>query len=331
MTSNYLYILISILIIFYIYLEIDHRITVYNFGSFGDTSRILVEINSDIISADIDNIINHLSILKDNLITLHKLDCPIDNIYMTQMHNVINLCETDLNNFKSVNNYNDYDDSVLKSNVLTYNNLYKTPIDLINSEYNEHSEYTVLNTIVNIEIAIGLLQNSTSGSFPRGSFPRGILRLTNVHNLIKLSKEIFKGNVYLSYDEIFNDSDNTYTSLYTNDYGVANNYKVSAKVRTMINSQSVNQGIDNKYVNDHKTPLTEKNMTNTVMPRNEYNSASNTQWLNDSNLTKVIKRNCIDNYVPFCNITKILENKRIANLQLVDSTSRQSLRNDYNF
>ena len=247
------------------------------------------------------------------------------------MHNVINLCETDLNNFKSVNNYNDYDDSVLKSNVLTYNNLYKTPIDLINPEYNEHSEYTLLNTIVNIEIAMVLLQNSTRGSFPRGSFPRGILRLTNVHNLIKLSKEIFKGNVYLSYDEIFNDSDNTYTSLYTNDYGVANNYKVSAKVRTMINSQSVNQGIDNKYVNDHKTPLTEKNMTNTVMPRNEYNSASNTQWLNDSNLTKVIKRNCIDNYVPFCNITKILENKRIANLQLVDSTSRQSLRNDYNF
>lgn len=299
----------------------------------------VVEIDGSIFKINLQKITDHLHILKNNLIALNKRTKKLNNTGITMLNNALNATSDDINKFKSDNNFSDiklqfgsHQDHNILGNKLYNDGALRSDIDDL-----EYEKLKMLNTIMDIEIMILMLKNNQF---------EGRIKLTNLHNLIRISSALVSGRDYLTYDDIFNDfgvktlvgftidDENTYNNFYTNDFGVKTRV-MQQKVHKIDKSQDVDRGFGTLhfdaeiFANDAMAPIYEGYTHKTRVAKDELSPSYNTQLLGDSGMTYVIKRDIIPSYIPFVDINKTIFRNKAAKAHLIDSAARQSLRDDY--
>jgi hypothetical protein len=334
MSTNNLYILILVILFIYSYYEIDKKITRLAINE-TISDEVVVELNKSIYIIDATRVVDHIHMLKNNMITLNKRIHNLNGAAIVVLNRLINNVMEDSQNYKTDNSFSDiklqfgdHTDHNMFGNKLYNSNAMRSDIDDV-----QYEKYKILNVIMDLEIMMLLIKNDNRD---------GRIKLTNLHNLIRFLSSMADGKDYLTYDDIFGieaisreyviDDENTYNNFYTNDFGV-NTRIMQQKVHKVDRSQdNTNIGLikmdcDN-YISDESTPLYES-YKYVQLPKVEQSTTHNTQTLGTSGQTYVIKRDIIQNYVPFCDINKIIEDKKRASKHLIDSDARQSLRNDY--
>lgn len=339
MQANYLYIVILVIVLVYLYTE-ARRKAIEPFYNLDDCCTI--EISDLIIKTDTNDVINHLHMLKDNLILLKKIERVIDKTDMIKVDSIIKTCLYDLDRFKEANDFensdlntSDHDEQLLygKTRESIYN-MNRSDID----DY-QYEKYELMNVITNIEIVIWLLLNKRC---------EGIINLTYLHDLIKTCSIFSCSAQYLTYDEIFNypvqecgiqyniHESGEYQSSYTNDHGVNHDKLLTPRLNKSNKSQDVDKGFGTKpedgeiFTNDNETIICDRQRSMARLPKHIMAKHYNTQYMHHSDTAEITKRNGIKNYIPFCDITKLLEEHRQRKINTVDSISKRSLRNDYN-
>lgn len=307
-TSNYLYLLISIIIFTYLYFTTQTSTT-----SHKDTNKVLIEINTNIIEVDTNNMYSHLMLIKENLHTIKRLNLNYDTDIVQRTQQLVQLARRDLRKFNS-------------KNADQYEYTHNTP----GSRSDMHSEPSKINVdhiITDLEVALSVLKRKTHGH----------ITLTNLHELLKMFTAITHGENHLTYDEIFDlDAHLNANEEEFRKYGKLNNYythKQSSTKHTDI-SQNVLGGYGNEdedgeqFANDETNILFETSKLKRREKHDDYVDY-NTQMFGSSGKIDIAARNGIKHFVPFCNINKLKrENKQ--HKVFVDSHSRQALRNDYN-
>lgn len=369
MKADYLYTFIIVIIIILVYLHLtlnNDNPWKHNKGE----DVVIFRLNKQFIKMDTANAIAHMTLLKNNLVALNKLNYMENDSNILQIDKLIKRCDADFSDFKMDNDFNIVDLNISKHKL---HNLFGSRYDNTVSRSDVYSDkkyeqYNLLNLIIDIQIVIMLLESGIND---------GQLELTNLHNLIKTYGRLTHGDAYISYDEIFGnldryavpveydykpttgrdslggrgaDDENTYKSAYTYDYGVPDLYRPVMKVVKHDVSQNIDIGIatlcsgqtvqcgtgscvcaGEEFVHDGLTPLVERRVDKTNVSRNDNNTSHNTQYLFDSGLTAIIKRNTIPNYIPLCDINKIKTDKEKMMAPLIDKNARRSLRDDYVF
>jgi hypothetical protein len=332
MRSNNLYIVILVIIFIFLYAKFGDKLRSKLSNNTYD--NIMIDIKSNVVKTDINGVVDHLLLLKDNFLFLNKIDRIIDKSDMIREDSLIKTCIFDLNAFKTANDFND---QMLKndSNHYTqylYGKLQESSWNMLRDDITDYQyeKYELMDIITNIDIVILLIKSGRC---------KGVMKLTNLHNLIKLCS-ILSNIEYLRYDEIFNINDindnyikdnyikddvNNYISQYTNDYGVPHSTNnITVRLNKSNNSQN------NDEQNDIAAILCDRNRVVNSMPVTMVNY-KNTQYLPNSEVTYNTDRKGIVSYIPFCDITKILEERSRDKSNIVDSIAKRSLRNDYNF
>lgn len=301
-TSNYLYLLITVIILFYVYFTVQMPTKTH----FPLNNITLIKINEDIIQVDTNNIYSHLLLIKENLYTIQKSNFTYDIDIISRVQQLINLSCNDLHAFAIANNY------------------------IANYKQHMQSETSKLNLhciITDLETTLLLLTKNTHGH----------LTLTHLHQLLKMFTTITHGNNYLTYDELF-DLDTTLSNNQEEfrKYGKLNNsyiHKQCVSKHTDV-SQNILHGYNNNvndgeiFVNDETNILFENRIAKRKEKRDNYVNY-NTQMFGTSGNMYTDKRNANKHFVPFCNINK-LKQENIQHKVFVDKHARQSLRNDYN-
>lgn len=318
MQSNFIYIIITIIIFTYTINEINER---YNLYSLVNRSKgILVNIDGHIIDMEQTAVKQHLVIIKNILQTMSQIPCQQDdaNKLMLNAYTIGSL--GDLEKFKRDNLYNHYKD----------NDKYIIPAANIDE------------VIRSIGQVIYVLDNEICSSS---------ILLGNLHELIKLYGKLTTEIEYKQYDDKFNSGVNHVTSgqkyfiddvnTYCNSYTFDQESKIKdriAPIKPRNNNMELSQNPDagfgtmqhdgESYVNDDVNKSFER-LQQVVKPNNISNETYDTQYRTDSGLTFVIKRDNIPKYIPFCDLTKMREEVANANKYIIDFDSKHGLRNDY--
>jgi hypothetical protein len=315
MQSNFIYIIIAIIIIVYTTNEINER---YNSYILVNRSKgILVNIDGHIIDMKQTAIKQHLVIIKNILQTMSQIPCHQDDINKQMLNAYITASLVDLEKFKRDNSYID-------------NDKYIIPVANIDE------------IIRNIGQVIHILNNSICASS---------ISLGNLHELIKLYGRLTTEIQYNQYSDKFNsgvnyvtsgqkyfiDDVNTYCNSYTFDQE-SNIKDRIAPIKPRNNNMELSQNPDagfgtmandgESYLNDDINKSFER-LQHVVKPNNISNNTYDTQYKTDSGLTFVIKRDNIPSYIPFCDLTKMREEVANANKYIIDFDSKHGLRNDY--
>lgn len=318
MQSNFIYIIITIIIFTYTINEINER---YNLYSLVNRSKgILVNIDGHIIDMEQTAVKQHLVIIKNILQTMSQIPCQQDdsNKLMLSAYTIGSL--GDLEKFKRDNHYNHYKN----------NDKYIIPAANIDE------------VISSIGQVIYVLDNEICSSS---------ILLGNLHELIKLYGKLTTEIQYKQYDDKFNSGVNYVTSgqkyfiddvnTYCNSYTFDQESKIKdriAPIKPRNNNMELSQNPDagfgtmqhdgESYVNDDVNKSFER-LQQVVKPNNISNETYDTQYRTDSGLTFVIKRDNIPKYIPFCDLTKMREEVANANKYIIDFDSKHGLRNDY--
>ena len=314
MQSNFIYIIIAIIIITYTVNEINER---HNSYSLVNRSKgILVNIDGYIIDMKQTAVKQHLVIIKNILQTMRQIPCYQDDMNKQMLNAYIIGSLVDLEKFKRDNSYSD-------------NDKYITPVANIDE------------VIRNIGQVIHIFNDICTSSISLG----------NLHELIKLYSRLTTEIQYNQYSDKFNSGVNYVTSgqkyfiddvnTYCNSYTFDQESKIKdriAPIKPRNNNMELSQNPDagfgtmandgESYLNDDINKSFEK-LQHIVKPNNISNNTYDTQYKTDSGLTFVIKRDNIPSYVPFCDLTKMREEVANANKYIIDFDSKHGLRNDY--
>lgn len=339
MRSNYLYILILIILFIYLYAEYENRI---HFDNLDNYDAIAIDLESNIIKTDVDGVIDHLVLLKENLLLLNKMPRAIDKTTMVKVDSIIKTCLYGLDSFKRANQFNNDSLCFSPSHISQYlcGKLQESSENMARSDIldYQYEKYEIMDVITNIEIVILLIINGKRN---------GIINLSDLHDLIKICSTLSNGAKYLSYDEVFSyevpDQQTVYNiheyddylSPYTNDYGKEH----SKLLHTRLNKSNISHddgfntlyGEGEKYTNDNATIICDRVRKRHNAPITMDNNHYNTQWLSSSDVSHTVKRNGIKNYVPFHDINKILAEIKYVKQHTTDSIAKRSLCNDYKF
>ena len=143
-------------------------------------------------------------------------------------------------------------------------------------------------------------------------------------------------NIYNTIPEKSDNEDNHYLSLLTNDYKRIGKMP-SAKWINITKSQDINKGFGNLqedgelFVNDNPNIILAGIKPNFNISLGSRENIMNTQIFGSSDVINPNKRNCVKNYLPFYDINAIRSRKERIRSNVMDLSSRQSLRNDYDF
>jgi hypothetical protein len=357
MDANYIYIIVTLIILIYLYSVIESNIyaSQRTVKLNDNNNKIMIDLNGNLIETDTNHITNHLIVIKNNLIALKKSD------------------------FTSFNNesYNKLDELIYQSIADTAHNLFGEKLDLMekiqrsdisldnNEEFIKNKKMRLQQLIIDLEIVTLIIKISSTDA-------KGYIRLTNLHQLLNLVSLVSTGKNYLTYDDLFSNLDttstnvsytdcgysnvdysrkyddartslsnykfliddtNTYSNLYSNDYG-RDGKMPWAKSINIMNSQDVMAGYNTLpydgelFVNDEDNILLPYKEVEPVFRANQY--TQNTQLFENSDTTYITKRDIIPSYIPFYNLTKIRSDISKKKKKTVDYNSRQALREDYN-
>lgn len=296
MVINFIYILISVVIFIFVYREIISE------SEYRKPYSITVEINSDIVDTDRMDVYDHLYRIKNNLYTIKNMQKSLDVIYIPQINKLIQYAIYDIHIFQDKNGIMDH-------------------------HMDKLDKPSIHDLIVKIDEVINTLSDNYGVSVLKG-----VLSLTNLHDVIRLSNSIYiedDDDGYSKYNDILGDEGNSYISHYTLDLG---GVKPLSKV-----TNSANKSHDEQYESGYRVIMSndEYNITfkqpvqNRVTEYNEDSVGINTQNLSYSDVTYITKRDNIPTYIPFCDITKAIEDKRRRGMHLVDKNAKKGLRNDY--
>jgi hypothetical protein len=345
--SNTIYILITVIILLYTYwkvLELEDEDEYNNnkyYDEYGEydygvvnrhsSNLIVVETNKQIMKVNIPNIINHLSVLRDNIITLSKLSPIANHVTQKTINNLIHNTKTDLGKFKSANNYNDH----------VY---YNDHIDAHNGGDND----SIKSVANEINLVIYLLNQKKYN---------GRLILTNLYALIKISnaavrvtdqkfttyemsmkpyyeKIITSNDEYKSYNTQNNSDERfRYTIDDYNDYNHAeynHHYGLSSNRLQSTNANTLNKVANPTNLNNNiRSNLVFSNMPRNRKMINDPYDIYNTQIFNNSEIINVVKRNGIQNYIPFYDLDKIRRERDKMRKKYFETITKDSIRNDY--
>ena len=353
MSINFFYIVVAVIILIGVcdVLFGDYEIGNSDIYKDDEPNTVIMRLNSEFIETDIQSVIIYLHLLKANLTNLSKSNITSGHA-VREVDQLINACTADLAEFKIANNFED--DSDLKIDPHLAYNLYGSQYDNNVSMSDTFSDaqyemYKMLNLVIDVQIVMLLLENGIC---------YGQLKLDNLHNLIKKYGTLAHNEEYISYNEfmehlgfgnldgrinvhaakknlypgkersyegdIYINDENNYVNMLTKDYGVPDLYKPAEKVA----KRDISQNKD-RYISDLLIPLFGQKVDKRTVERSANNTSHNTQYLYDSGLTALIKRNHIQNYVPLCDINKIKTDIEKMKAPLLDAMARRSLRNDY--
>jgi len=343
MDPNILYILITIILIVFVYKNTHDK---FEKSESLHTDEVIVKLNDDLIYVNKQKIIQHLRKLKDKLLKISKVNYTPGESDQIRIDSVSVSCLTELHEFIDINSYG------IESNVATKekNHLFGKSEDcrnnILRSDISDaqRERYEILYIVTNIDIILDILQNSVR------SPNEGYLQLTNLHTLVKLYDHVVYGVSCSSYADKYNsgvnyitsgqkyliDDLNEYCSEYTYDYGVNHRKAAVPRLNKMDQSQDVTAGFGThkydgeSYVGDDESRYYEQ-MQRISKPNMISNETYNTQYISDSGLTYIIKRDIIKPYIPFCDLSKIRSEKKNQNKYIVDYNTKHALRNDYNF
>lgn len=316
MQSNFIYIIIAIIIILYTINEINNRYDLYNI-IINRKQSILVNVNGHIVNMDLNEVKHHLNIIKNVLKNVSKIPYPQDITTTIMINALIISSLADLEKFKRDNHYIDDENKLSSPNI----------DEIINNI--GHILYIFDNKICRSSISFG-----------------------NLHNLIKLYSELTSKYIYNTYDDVYDsgidhakpgqkyiiDDVNNYHNSYTFDQ----NSKIKDRIvpiKPRNNNMELSQNPDagfgimkydgESYANDLNSKSFER-MHQTVKLNNISNETYESQYRTDSGLTFLIKRDNIPSYIPFCDLSKMREEVENANKHIIDFSAKHSLRNDYN-
>jgi hypothetical protein len=292
MVINFIYILLAIMIFIFIYSEIILETRNENPYS------ITIELDMDVINTDKLDVYDHLYTIKNNLYVVETMQSSIDSMYLPQLTEITQYAIYDLNMFQDQNEYT--------------SNGYNTP--------------TIGNLILKLNEVISIMGNGLDSDTLMG-----ILPLTNLHRLVRLTSHLFSNSGYFQYDDIFRDDTNNYISHYTWDMGGLKPYTTASARVNKSQDEQYNSGYRRIMSNDEYTVVFKQAIQNKIVERNSDNSGVNTQKFSGSDVTYITKRDTIPNYIPFCDITKALEDKRRRVMHMVDKNAKGGLRDDYKF
>lgn len=301
---------------------------------------VLIELDNNVIKTDLTNAITHITSLKNNLITLNKFDYNLDDEANTQkLDKLINACADDMDKFKQANNFSDIDlefsTDHLSQQIIgkKFDNLKSSQSDVTDVQF---KKFEFANLIIDLEIVSHLLKSGNNN---------GRITLSNVYALIELLPKTLKfDKKYLSYydvyktdDDVSNLNNDKLDDIDTHFLALAGNYtgKISSINRHSDRSQNIDKSFGNLqedgevFANDN---ITLANIKPSIIPNItlSYQNAMNTQVFGSSGVNDTSVKKCIKNYVPFCDINKIRKNKGKVRRRLMDLSSKQSLRDDYN-
>jgi hypothetical protein len=318
MQSNFIYIVIAVIIILYTTNEINDRYNLYSLVK-PRSKSILVDIDGNVVSMDSNAVKQHLVIIKNILQDMSKIPYLRDNVNDEMFDAFVIGSLGDLEKFKHDNHY--------------YNNI----------EKNAHSAANINEIINNIGQVIYVLDNNIC---------KTTISFGNIHSLIKLYSKLTREKAYKSYDDRFDSGVNYVTSgqkyfiddvnTYCNSYTFDQESKIKdriAPIKPRNNNMELSQNPDagfgtlqhdgELYINDTNNKSFEK-IHQTVKINTISNDTYESQYRTDSGLTFVIKRDNIPSYIPFCDLSKMREEVSNANKYIIDFDSKHSLRNDYN-
>lgn len=338
MNSNFLYILISIIIFIYVYSEIENKVLrLEEEREILSRKNMTIDLDGNVLRINSKNIIKHLNKIKNNLKTLNTVfySKSPDNLEEDNVLKQIRSCSVDLDRFKKFNGFVDnFDNDFHRFNKFSsYNNGSKS--------WREMSSI-----IIDINIIIELLKNDLY---------KGRLYLSNLHKLVQMYATLTNHQEFITYDNLFevgeivshdyspshqdaNKSADGYRNAYTYDYGVEHSAVLFPRINKSDKSQRIEEGISNildsygesgeDLVIDNSNMRFDQGVNKTTMRHND--SSLHTQYVSDSGVTFMIKRDIFDNYVPFCDINKIRSDAKKMNKNLIDH-GKGYLRNDYDF
>jgi hypothetical protein len=299
---NFIYILILlILLILLTYTPYEKHVV---------SDNIIVEINNDIIKTNTVDATIYLNFIRTDLLKFNNFDKlnQLDTDSQNELHKLIDVCAIDMSRLKKANNldYNFghqfyYDDMVYSRSDVTYN---------------QFDRLKLSNLIFDVDMALYLLKNNTI---------YGRLTLTNLYKLVEKLKSD-QDNIYKSVLEESTTEDNYYHNDYVHEGKIP-----AARSNKVVRSQE-SKGFGNLRDDGEDFANDDFNILLSVKPKiqKKAKAAMNTQALGESDTTYVTNKNCIKNYLPFCDLTKIRNDREKAKY-LIDQNSRQSLANDYNF
>jgi hypothetical protein len=327
---------------------------------------LLILLDKEFVKLDIYDAIDHLTLLRNNLVALNKLDYPSTIKNITMIESIANSCKCDFNNFGKTNHIdmenisktiNTHEAYTLQG--IQYNSkLAKS--DVYSDELYE--KYNIMQLVAYLDAITIVLERAKN--FKQKL--QGFIKLDNIHKLIRTLVSLTKGNPYMSYDDIFGDLDNVamlqhalkyevgldsdnesettsgiiindkncYMNKLSKDYGVDNIPYTTARSNVFDVSQTqqgfgIHKNDGEYYANDEYMPLFTQAEKVTNQLRNNNNTALNAQYMGDSGVTAMIKRNTIPNYIPVCDINQIKTDKERMAKFLLDTQFNRSLRDDY--
>lgn len=345
MLTNIIYIALLIIFILFIYWAVKEE------PIFEHPHPVVVQIGSDVIKSDITAMIDHLSIVKNNLIDLNKIDYSVnimDATNIKHLNHLINATNKDLANFTHQNNFDDIiirldpDHELQQLIGRKINNIRETRSDLLDVHF---ERFEIDNVVIDLNAVIYLLQHDRIN---------GRIVLTNLYKLITFLVRLLPSDKeHLSYYDVYKDipyhtpppsihqgyvddngEDNHYKNELTNDYGVIGKMPhINAKNVNLSQNSTGGYGTlqnDGEQYCSEDLNILLANIAPTPAPRMGQN-LMNTQLLSGSDVARITKRDHIQPYLPFCNLRRIKEDYEAKRRYILDNSSPASLRSDYKF
>ena len=318
MQSNFIYTVITIIIILYTINEVNERYNLYSLVNPRENG-VLVDIDGHVVNMNTKAVKQHLVIIKNILLNISKVPYLKDDVNDKMLDSLIIGSLADLEKFKRDNHY------------------YKNVSEYIPPQAN------IEEVISNICQVIYVLDNEICET---------TISFGYLHSLIKLYSKLTSEKIYRSYDDTFDSCVDSVTSgqkyfiddinNYCNSYTFDQESKIKdriAPIKPRNNNMELSQNPDagfgllqhdgESYANDVNNKSFER-MKQTVKANTVSNDTYESQYRTDSGLTFTIKRDNIPSYVPFCDLSKMREEVAEANRYIIDFNSKHSLRNDYN-
>lgn len=369
MQANFLYILLLVIVLIYIQSNSNWLIPEKILFSIDPRKRVVIVAGKNFIRTDPEKAIMHMKLLKNNLTMLNKFNYKINEVNINQVNELIKRSERDMSEFKTANYFVDQSmrvDSHLEHTLKGSrfdNNISKSDV------YSDtlYEKYCMLNLIIDIGIAILLLEQGNYNGYLRLT---NIYELISVYSILTKSRPylsyddmygdldkaaidpatgkfrdynlnpfVYEGDgpSFGASDELAIDDDNEYCNKLSKDYGVDNIYNPRyLKYKQQYDMSQINRGVGllhyaENHAHEEITPEFDPRVSVIKPSRNDNNSSHNTQYLDDSGYSLVVKRNTIPNYIPLCDINKIKTDRERIGKILYDLNARKSLRDDYSF
>lgn len=295
MVINFIYILISIIIFIFVYREIISE------SEYRKPYSITIEIDDDIVDTDRMDVYDHLYRIKNNLYAINNMQNSLDVMYIPQIDKLIQYAIYDIHIFQDKNGIMDH-------------------------HMDRSDKPSIQDLIMKIDEVIDTLADNYGVPVLKG-----VLTLTNLHDIIRLSNTVYKDDDdgYSKYRDMLRDEDNSYVSHYTLDLGGVKPLSRVINRANKSHDEQYESGYRVIMSNDEHNIMFAQPVQNRVTEYNEDSVGINTQNLSYSDVTYITKRDNIPTYIPFCDITKAIEDKRRRSMHLVDKNAKKGLRNDY--